>query len=607
MRLLSRLTRFISLGVHFPMNVFLYARYVLLQRPWNHIQIIAASSAQKKNNSRPLRGRALPLSITLSDAELSAGAESACKHVFNLLGSGDTYVGDPIDWSASALDQGRGGIKYPWELSRFYHAPILAEAFVRTNNTVYLNELTHQIAHWIATNKIGSNPNWTNAMELAIRACNWCLALDILAEQQEYKKDIEFIRKVTHSLEEHGKFILRNLEYTPVLTNHYLADCVGLVYLGVFFEGTPLGDLFLNKGVVGIEECMARQVYDDGVDFESSIPYHRLCAELFGYAALVCRSHGEKLSGTYWEKLGRMFEFANQYMKPGGRAPAIGDCDNGRLHILSQPINSWDVADHRHLQILAKELWPARETEKQKSVLFPNGRIAIMRSTSFYCLVDAGGNGQDGNGGHCHNDILSFELALQGVDIIVDPGTGVYTSDPDTRNLFRSTRMHTTVRIDEAEQNRIPNTHEGIFWMHNDAQTRIDEWESHDTHDRLRAWHTGYARLANPVIHSREFFLEKDVETLRIRDSFQGNGAHTFEWNFHLHPNVELDRASDCSITLKTSACAAVLSFDPRLSLVVCETPFSPSYGIIVPSPSLRFAWNGSLPTEQFTFQFSML
>ena len=40
-------------------------------------------------------------------------------------------------------------------------------------------------------------------------------------------------------------------------------------------------------GVNGLEKCIKEQVYDDGVDFEGSIPYHRLVLELFAYSALA--------------------------------------------------------------------------------------------------------------------------------------------------------------------------------------------------------------------------------------------------------------------------------------------------------------------------------
>ena len=80
----------------------------------------------------------------------------------------------------------------------------------------------------------------------------------------------------------------------------------------------------------------------------------------------------------------------------------------------------------------------------------------IIRHSNDYCFISCGPNGQNGNGGHAHNDKLSFELMLNGQDIILDPGTYMYTPYPKIRNKFRSAKYHNTIVIDGYEQNKIP-------------------------------------------------------------------------------------------------------------------------------------------------------
>jgi hypothetical protein len=73
-------------------------------------------------------------------------------------------------------------------------------------------------------------------------------------------------------------------------------------------------------------------------------------------------------------------------------------------------------------------------------------RAASTCSTATaHAVVRCGGVGQNGTGGHAHNDVASFELSLAGV-----PARGRlrhlrYTADPHARNAFRSTRAHNTV------------------------------------------------------------------------------------------------------------------------------------------------------------------
>ena len=59
-----------------------------------------------------------------------------------------------------------------------------------------------------------------------------------------------------------------------------------------------------------------------------------------------------------------------------------------------------------------------------------------------------------GRGGHGHNDILSFELWLDGINLVTDCGAYLYTASREWRNRFRSTAFHNVVQVDDEELNR---------------------------------------------------------------------------------------------------------------------------------------------------------
>jgi len=77
--------------------------------------------------------------------------------------------------------------------------------------------------------------------------------------------------------------------------------------------------------------------------------------------------------------------------------------------------------------------------------------------------------GQNGNGGHAHNDQLSIELNIDGVDVIRDPGTYVYTPFPELRNRFRSTAVHFTPAVGSLEQNKWFPGVKGLFHLFNES------------------------------------------------------------------------------------------------------------------------------------------
>jgi hypothetical protein len=68
--------------------------------------------------------------------------------------------------------------------------------------------------------------------------------------------------------------------------------------------------------------------------------------------------------------------------------------------------------------------------------------LYIVRDGNRMITVRCGPNGQEGNGGHAHNDQLSLTCFKDGVAIIEDPGTAIYHALPSQRNAYRSVSAH---------------------------------------------------------------------------------------------------------------------------------------------------------------------
>ena len=100
-----------------------------------------------------------------------------------------------------------------------------------------------------------------------------------------------------------------------------------------------------------------------------------------------------------------------------------------------------------------------------KHLAYPDTGIFIIKSDRLHLVVSAGPVGQNGNGGHGHNDKLSFELTVDGEELFLDPGTYLYTAIPEERNRFRSSLAHNTVIVRGEEQNGWFNGRTGLFSM----------------------------------------------------------------------------------------------------------------------------------------------
>ncbi|WP_187620317.1 heparinase II/III family protein [Selenomonas ruminis] len=95
--------------------------------------------------------------------------------------------------------------------------------------------------------------------------------------------------------------------------------------------------------------------------------------------------------------------------------------------------------------------------------------LYIWKSDRLHLIVRCGEVGQNGSGGHSHNDQLSLTLTLDGKTIIADPGSYLYTPDPVMRNKFRGTAMHFTPQpMSGIEQNEWVDGQRGLFSIKKD-------------------------------------------------------------------------------------------------------------------------------------------
>ncbi len=479
-------------------------------------------------------GRPRPVVSHWDLAHCLAEADSALEGSFSILGLGRLrFRRSDFDWHTdptssftwplchhSALPGPQIGsdIKVPWEASRMHWLTALARAYAYTTDKKYLDGALELLTSWCIANPPGWGVGWSNAMEAGIRAINIAWATEIFEDRLLASIAGGMLRR-------HGRYILANLEYSPHLTsNHFLADVVGLLHVGALLRQSPEGRATLCLGSKIFLREVPKQFYADGMNFEGSTGYHRFSTELVLLGLIV----HDRLRLDVPDQVTQRFEGALRALAgitpPSGRFPLIGDDDGGIVVNLSsarEHDDSFPVLESGWA--LQRQSPPGNRCSEMTSWLlsggapkpiptqdvFPDAGIVVLRSNDLWCLIDAGRVGQGGNGGHAHNDTLSYVLEVSGQPILTDPGTGNYTRDPEARNRFRSTRVHATVEVDGEEINRIDP--ERLFWMHDEDSPVIEILESDDGDGRVRrvvASHRGYMRLLDPVLHRREWSMK---------------------------------------------------------------------------------------------------
>ena len=579
-------------------------------------------------------------------AKIRAEASRALERRVNILGTGDVRLGQPIDWvrdyktnyrwplayakgiEYSNLDR-PSDVKVPWEISRLQWLIPAGQAYVVTRDEQYARLVRDVIEEWIEANPYAHSVNWSCTMEVAMRILSFTWFFHVFNGSEAWKDD-EFRFRFLRLLYLHGEYTERNLEISDIAGNHYTADAAGLVFAGLFFGSGKSPERWARLGWEILCKELPRQVYPDGVDFEASVPYHRLVQELFLFPALYRISKSLCVEDSYRNRVHTMVHFSVAYSQPHGSVPVWGDADDAR----ALPLGCQELNDHRYLAGLGAAAWSSEElarmssgpldeafwvfgpkacewlssfagTRESTSTAFRHGGFYVMRNTQDHVFIDCGPVGLGGRGGHGHNDCLSLEAVLDGERLITDCGAYVYTASTKDRNLFRSTAYHNTPQVDGQEMNRFIAWN-ALWTLHYDALPELRRWIAGELEDEFEGAHAGYRKLAHPVVPVRNVRLHHLSHQLTIRDSFEGSGEHRIEVPLHLHPRVEveLDETSG-SARLMVNGKVFEIVWDDAGAWDVSIEParVSPSYGIVVPSK--KIVWRREGPLQPLTVEIS--
>ncbi len=218
-----------------------------------------------------------------------------------------------------------------------------------------------------------------------------------------------------------------------------------------------------------------------------------------------------------------------------------------------------------------------------------------MRNAVDHVFIDCGRIGLADRGGHGHNDCLSFEATLDGMHLVSDCGSFVYTRSFEERNRFRSTAYHNTPQVDGEEMNRFDP--ERLWDLEYDARPDLRRFDAGDTTDTFCGAHAGYRRLPEPVTPVRTIVLDHGSHALAVTDAFEGSGRHRVAIPLHLAPGVEVGERSAGRAVLEAQGRRFLLEWGSTDSwtLEIGEGRVSPSYGVAVPVVRLLFAREGTL------------
>jgi hypothetical protein len=564
-------------------------------------------------------------------------ADKICRHRFDLLGYEDLEYGDPIDWHLDAVHGKQaprkafhkiryldfdevGDSKVTWELNRHQHLVTLAKAYQLTEDRHYADEIFLQWRHWHTENPYAFGINWASSLEVAFRSLSWIWMYQLLEGTPVMPR--EFRKEWLRAQAVNGGHIERYLSTYFSPNTHLLGEAVALLFLGTLCPEISRAEYWKSRGWEIVLQEARRQVQDDGFHFEQSTYYHVYAIDFFLHAIVLANLNELAIPVEFEKTVEKMLD-ALLLLGRAGAPPLLGDDDGGRVfdprrnrsqHLLD-PLATGAVLFHRgDFKAAAGELreetiwllgeqgvaeWDRLQTQR------PGMASASLQSAGLNLLavlnpptqlVIDGGPQSVQSGGHGHADALSICLHSHGQALLIDPGTFEYVGDGTERDLFRSTAMHNTLRVDGEGQSEPA----GPFGWKQFARARTERWIRGEHFDFFVGSHDAYRRLASPVVHRRSVFSLKSGLFL-VRDLARGTGQHRLDIDWHLGPNLRMHAEKLFGVKGTSSGLAVLCAEKHGWSEEVRKDIWSPVYGKTEPITVLTFGINTFLPTEFIT------
>lgn len=505
-------------------------------------------------------------------AAVIAAAERVLAGQVHYFGYPPVVLDAPIDWnydpitgirwpsaSSERIDHRTavGDPKWIWELNRLQHLPWLAQAWLFTGEDRFAEAAFEHLDSWIEQQSPGAGIAWRGAFECGIRAISVGFTLDGLREAPGLTA--ERYGRIVTMLGESARRCWADRSLFSSANNHLIGELAGLAAVAGLFPELPCAARWERDALALLTEHADRQILPDGAGAEQAIAYQLFTVELLAivYALL-------SLKGTPPQQLGAAIGRSSRYLAlvvgDTDPQPRYGD-DDGGFAIRLGPEEIRTVRDHlgiadavvpdpaaaRAATSTIAAAW-LREALGSRSFAAsepipggyaPDGGLVVLRSGRRRVSMDVGPLGYLSIAAHGHADALSVTLALDGIDVIGDPGTASYYGHPEWRAAHRSTRVHPTVTIDGTDQSVVGGP---FMWSaHAEVRVRAVDFGL----GIVDAEHDGYLRLDDPVVHRRWLVAPPEGHEIVVVDLVSGGGTHSAQVAWPLHPALDVETAGN--------------------------------------------------------------
>jgi hypothetical protein len=430
------------------------------------------------------------------------------------------------------------------------------------------------VKDWKDKNHEGSLPGW-HPYTLCERLVAFCWTLNFISEKT-VTREWELEQLLAKTSAEHAGFLRNNFEFHLGHHNHLINNARALLTTATLLADLPEAADWKKYAIKVFKTEWLYQVLPDGVHAEQSVTYHFLLTRTLWEMKYLMEQGGEQF--PFDGDLNKMIHYARIITRPDGTIPFLGHLTpdwHWKELVGLLPVWGYDAVPVSNLGKLYRRVETYKSTDENRVgvFLYPAAGQGIIRTAKLHavlscdprCMVTV----------HGDQNFLGLDVWYAGTHLIRDAGLASYNLDAK-RSWYESWQGQSTFSIDGFDpivsnwrKRQLPKGyHKATSTLQGDSETHM-----------LKASHTGYCRLPDPVSTEREINFRGEID-LCIVDRLQCEGQHTYCAKFHFGNNT-VKQFSDRSIQIRDLNNDNIfeLNWNTDLEFTLEENPFAIAYG----------------------------
>jgi len=528
-------------------------------------------------------------------------------------------------WSSIPMGPGDDNL-YPFRPHRFAFLPRIALAVYQ--QIVTSEQLVDIVDGWIEEAENGQNPFCYGSNLVVIQrmlATLWAWSFLAARPPIRSPEGLGLESRLLRILWSDARFLEPRLG-SSVPNNHLLADRFAAYFLQAvipeFFEHINI------KATIHFRDELLRQTYEDGGSFEHSAHYHEFACEMGVAYLLICRRQGHLPDSQINKRVEALLRFQAALTGPEAKPLAFGNATedtlfplddgegwcSGSLRELYRTLFHANVASapeddptiERAFWLLGGEFQEPDNSTKPDLVSqsFPESGIHVYPDEELGGrLTFRSGPPMDTpvTAGHMHADFLSVYLSLDGYTVLDDAGTYTYCGSserwapgtPAWRTYLAGPAAHNTLTIEGSDPLGEICGNFRPFELAPRVQCRYRTGSDLSWSEGRLLYADSYTGYTRGCIHVKGcYWIIYDYPPLAEIDD------RLYWYGFQFTPGLRVSTKDFTTLVEMPDSethLSLITSLPSLPSLLEGSTDplggwVSPSYGLVLPAPQLRYA-----------------